>query len=127
MRGNSTLKGDDVLICLEGDGSDMFFRSGTSFEVSGRTTGPYAGLVLWSDDDNDNDHDFYSKMGLKAMGSIYTPNSQIEFEDNVVWETDCISIVARELELDNDSVYKSADPSVNCPYNIGGGVPTLVR
>ena len=118
VKSGGHIKGTDVMIYLQGDGSDMFFYSGSSFELTAPKTGPYAGIVLWSDKANDNDHDFYSKIKASAQGTIYTPNSQIEFEDNVVWESDCIRIVAAYLELDNDSKYKGQNPDANCDNNI---------
>lgn len=128
MKNGSSIEGENVLIFLQHDGSDMFFYSNTSFNVSGRTEGIYEGMLLWSDDANNNDHDFYSKVGLKSSGTIYMPNSQLEFEDNVQWETDCIRIVARELELDNGSIYKSSDPEANCSDNIYSSVkPRLLN
>ena len=118
VKSGGHIKGDGVLIYLQYDGSDMFFYSGSSFELTAPKTGPYAGIVMWSDKANNNDHDFYSKILARAEGTIYTPNSQIEFEDNVVWETDCIRIVAARLELDNNSRYKGQNPDANCDNNI---------
>ncbi|MCY1667598.1 TadG family pilus assembly protein [Rhizobium sp. SL86] len=123
---NAHIKGDGVLIYLEGQGSDIFFYSGSSFNLKAPTAGLYAGMVLWSDRKNTADHDIYSKFGASAEGTIYAPSSQVEFENNVVWEAPCIRIVVDRLELDNASIYRSSDPQTECTNNITDSV-RLVR
>lgn len=127
LRNGAAITGTDVLIYMEGAGHDLFFFSRTSFDLKAPTTGPYAGIVLWSDRANTNDHDIYSKFGASASGTIYTPSSQVEFENNVEWEADCIRIIAARLELDNNSRYKASNPSSRCTNNLGGSGPKLVR
>ncbi len=127
MKNGASVTGTDVLIYMEGSGSDLFFYSRTSFDLKAPRTGPHAGIVLWSDRANTHDHDIYSKFGASAEGTIYMPSSQIEFENNVEWEADCIRIIAARMELDNNSKYKAADPATRCPNNIGGSAARLVR
>lgn len=123
----AAINGTDVLIYLEGAGHDLFFHRKTSFDLKGPTTGPYAGMVIWSDRANTNDHDIYSKLGASASGTIYMPSSQLEIENNVEWEADCIRIVAARLELDNNSKYKSTKPGRSCTNNLGMAKAKLVR
>ena len=127
LKSGAAITGNDVLIYMEGKGHDLFFYSKTSFDLKAPRTGPYAGIVLWSDRANTNDHDIYSKFGASAEGTIYTPSSQIEFENNVEWEADCIRIIASRLELDNNSKYKAANPLTACSNGVNGGVARLVR
>nr|WP_292513266.1 TadG family pilus assembly protein [Methylobacterium sp.] len=127
LENGASIVGQDVLIYMEGRGSDLFFHSRTSFNLKAPTTGPYAGIVLWSDRENTKDHDIYSKFGASAEGTIYAPSSQVEFENDVVWEANCIRIVVARLELDNGSRYQASDPSTNCRNNINKGNARLVR
>lgn len=127
LRNGAAISGNDVLIYMEGEENDLFFHRKTSFDLKGPTTGPYAGMVIWSDRANKNDHDIYSKFGASASGTIYMPNSQVEFENDVAWEADCIRIVAARMELDNDSKYKSTKPHRNCKNNIGTAKARLVH
>lgn len=127
LRNGAAIDGTGVLIYMEGAGHDLFFYSHTSFDLKAPTTGPYAGIVLWSDKNNTNDHDIYSKFGASASGTIYAPKSQVEFENNVEWEADCIRIVVARLELDNNSKYKAIDPNTRCTQNISGTGARLVR
>ncbi|WP_162559824.1 TadG family pilus assembly protein [Methylobacterium radiodurans] len=128
VKDGASIRGSDVLIYLDGSGSDIFFHSNTSFNLKAAATGPYAGIVLWSDKRNTHDHDIYSKFGAVAEGTIYAPSSQVEFENNVVWEASCIRIVVSRLELDNNSRYQATKPDANCSNNLyqPGGV-RLVR
>lgn len=127
LRNGAAITGDGVLIYMQGAGHDLFFYSRTSFDLKASRTGPYAGIVLWSDRANTDDHDIYSKFGASAEGTIYMPSSQIEFENNVIWEADCIRIIAARMELDDKSRYKAADPSVHCANNISGSTARLVH
>lgn len=127
MRNGASITGDDVLIYLEGKGTDFFFHSRTSFNLKAATTGPYAGVVLWSDRRNTRDHDIYSKFGARSEGTIYTPSSQVEFENDVVWEASCIRLVVDRLELDNRSKYASTNTKKGCRNNILTARSRLVR
>lgn len=127
LKNGASISGDGVLIYLEGKGTDFFFHSRTSFNLKAATTGPYAGVVLWSDRRNTRDHDIYSKFGAHAEGTIYTPSSQVEFENDVVWEADCIRLVVDRLELDNRSKYASTNTKKNCRNNIFSTSSRLVR
>ena len=127
LKNGASIVGKDVLIYMEGKGSDLFFHSKTSFNLKSATTGAYAGIVLWSDKNNTNDHDIYSKFGASAEGTIYAPSSQVEFENDVVWEANCIRIVVARLELDNNSKYYASDPGTHCSNNISQGGVRLVR
>ncbi|TGE01930.1 hypothetical protein [Methylobacterium nonmethylotrophicum] len=128
LSNGASIFGDSVLIYLEGAGSDIFFHSNTSFELKASKTGPYAGIVIWSDRRNTNDHDIYSRFGAYAEGTIYAPSSQVEFENKTVWEAPCIRIVVARLELDNDSRYHASNPAAKCSNNIyGAKKPKLVN
>ncbi|MHC2019637.1 pilus assembly protein TadG-related protein [Methylobacterium sp. CM6247] len=127
LKNGASIKGNDVIIYMDGLGSDIFFHSKTSFELKAPTTGPYAGMVLWSDKRNTHDHDIYSKFGASAEGTIYAPSSQVEFENDVVWEANCIRIIVSRLELDNDSKYRASNPNANCSNNVYKGTTRLVR
>ncbi len=127
LQNGASIEGSDVLIYMEGAGHDLFFHRRTSFNLRAPTTGPYAGIVLWSDRANTNDHDIYSKFGAFASGTIYAPRSQVEFENEVEWEADCIRIVVSRLELDDKSKYKSSNPGARCTQNVGWNGARLVR
>ena len=121
LRSGAVIHGTDVTIFMRGQGGQLFFHSGTSFNLSAPTTGPHAGIVLWSDKANTSDSDIYSRMGATAAGTFYFPSSQLEIENRVAWSTNCIRFVVGRLQLDYGSRYVALDPARNCHNNIGAG------
>ncbi|ADM09461.1 hypothetical protein PB2503_06977 [Parvularcula bermudensis HTCC2503] len=118
LKGTANISGTDVTIYVEGDHSRIYFRRDTSFALSAPTTGPYAGIVMWSSRDNDESHEFYSNFGSSSSGSFYFPAAKMDIEDDAVWHTDCLRIVAWILDFSPDSTFSASSPATNCENNI---------
>ena len=123
---NSILDGDGVTIFLtEGGGYDfepLSFQSSSVIDLSAPTTGPYAGILFWGDDDagsEDDMHRFESSSVHRLEGALYFPRHILSIESSSVISAAYTVVVARELWGDSNSIL-----DMNADYSsLPGGSP----
>ena len=118
VEGNATLKGDNIVMILEGNKSFKASES-TTLSLSGRQTGEWAGFLLITDRANRSDVLISSKSADKLLGTIYLPSSKliINSAGQVAQDSKWSVVVAQDLLMD-----KNASLVINTDYE-GSGVP----
>lgn len=116
--GNGTLKGDNIVMILEGAKGFIASESST-LSFTGRQTGEWAGFLLITDRNNTADVLISSKSADKLLGTMYLPNSKliINSAGQVAQDSKWSVVVAQDLFLDNSSRLV-----INTDYE-GSGVP----
>ncbi|MFN8731552.1 MAG: pilus assembly protein TadG-related protein [Hyphomonadaceae bacterium] len=118
VEGNATLKGDNVVMILEGAKGFIASESST-LSFTGRQTEDWAGFLLITDRANRSDILISSKSVDKLLGTIYLPNSKliINSAGQVAQDSKWSVVVAQDLLLD-----KNATLVINTDY-AGSAVP----
>ncbi len=118
IKGNGALSGDDVVLVF--DEEDTFHATESSaISLTGRTTGDWAGFVIVTSRENDEDVEISSSRVDKLLGTIYLPNATlvINAAGAVAEDSKWSVVVAKDIILD-----KNARLVINTDY-AGSGVP----
>ena len=84
----------------------MSFQSSSVLDLTAPTSGPYAGILFWGDDDageEDDMHRFESNSTHHLEGALYFPRHILSIESSSVITAAYTIIVARELRGDSNS------------------------
>lgn len=121
VQGNGTLRGDDVVMIF--DDEKTFSATQTStISLTGRTSGDWAGFVIVTSRENDEDMEISSANVDKLLGTIYLPNAtlMINASGAVAEDSKWSVVVAKDIALD-----KNARLVINTDY-AGSGVPVPI-
>ena len=116
--GNSRLQGKDVVIIYDKD-SEAKVIGNASIDLSGRTTGEFAGFVMATTRDFDQKFEIKSSNVDKLLGTIYMPSAELDISangnvaENSAWSV----IIAKSINISNN-----AQLVINKNY-VGSGVP----
>ena len=118
VEGNATLKGDNIVMILEGAKGFQASQS-TTLSLTGRQTGDWAGFLLVTDRSNTSDVLISSKSADKLLGTIYLPSSKliINSAGQVAQDSNWSVVVAQDMFMD-----KNATLVINTDY-AGSAVP----
>jgi hypothetical protein len=120
VQGNSRLFGDDVVLIFD-DGS-LVAKDNVSIRLSGRETGPWAGFVVVSRRENDDDMKISSSQVDQLLGTIYLPGSDLIIDAvSAVAEASSWSVVVAKSVITD----KNGGLTINSDY-VGSGVPVPV-
>jgi len=106
--------GDGVFIFNgSSDGSDfgdITFSGQTNVDLTAQTTGTYAGVLFYSDEDAGSDGDISVAGGADTAftGAIYAPGSNVSYSGNSSQASSCIQIIADTVTLSGTS--ETVDP-----------------
>ncbi len=120
VKDNARLLGDDVVLIFD-DGS-LVAKDNASIRISGRKTGPWAGFVVVSGRENDDEMRISSSQVDQLLGTIYLPGSEliIDAVATVAEASSWSVIVAKSVITD-----KNGGLTINSDY-VGSGVPVPV-
>ncbi|WP_298096669.1 pilus assembly protein TadG-related protein [Brevundimonas sp.] len=121
--GTATLRGEDVVLLIGEDGQ-INFRGNARINLTGRRTGPFAGIVIAALPEHDDLISINSSRVERLEGAIYVPNAILEIAGNadVARQSAWTVIVAASLMLKG-----SPDVFINANYGdsdvpVPGGV-----
>lgn len=118
VRGSGTLQGDNVVMIFD-DAATFSASESSALSLTGRTTGDWAGFVIVTTRDNEEDMEISSNFVDKLLGTIYLPNAEliINASGAVAEDSKWSVVVAKDIYLD-----KNAKLVINTDY-AGSGVP----
>ncbi|HEY2708974.1 MAG TPA: TadE/TadG family type IV pilus assembly protein [Caulobacteraceae bacterium] len=119
MEENSTLKGTNVTLVFADDASFAFTDSST-IDLTGSTSGPYAGFVIATTRTNTNPFVISSSAARRLEGAIYIPSSTLQVTGsgtNVADQSAWTVVVAKGLQMQG-----SPNLVINANY-AGSSVP----
>lgn len=123
-KAGSTLVGEGVtLIFLNGGSFDN--ANGGVLDLSAPTSGPYSGLLMYSDRHSSNSSDvvrFNGNLDAKLQGALYFPTQKLDFRGGADFSSDCLHIIADQVEFSGNSTLTNKNcgaAGVN-PINSGG-------
>ena len=120
VQDNSRLRGDDVVLIF--DNGSLVAMDNASIRVSGRKTGPWAGFVVVSRRENDDEMRISSSQVDQLLGTIYLPGSDLIIDDvGPVAEASSWSVVVAKGVITD----KNGGLTINSDY-VGSGVPVPV-
>ncbi len=121
VQGSGTLKGDNVVLVFDEDETFHATESST-ISLTGRTTGDWAGFVIVTTRDNDEDMEISSSLVDRLLGTIYLPNATliINAAGAVAEDSKWSVVVAKDILLD-----RNARLVINTDY-AGSGVPVPI-
>ena len=120
VQGNSLLLGNDVVLIFD-DGS-LVAKDNVSIRLSGRETGPWAGFVVVSRRENDDDMTISSSQVDQLLWKIYLPGSDLIIDAvSAVAEASSWSVVVAKSVITD----KNGGLTINSNY-VGSGVPVPV-
>lgn len=122
-------KGQDMMMYLEGSNNARFnINSDSHIAFSGRTSGPYAGLVFFQERGSRADHSILNSDSSSIIeGVIYLPSTSLHLNSKGVISkaSPWTGIIVDKLELNSDSIMTIntdyAASSVPPPAGIGPG------
>ncbi|MEM9999728.1 MAG: pilus assembly protein TadG-related protein [Pseudomonadota bacterium] len=128
-----TLEGDDVLLAFDRQ-TRNYYLSGT-LDVSGLTSGPYQGFVIYHEDYIGPSNSIHVEDGasFRADGVIYLPNTNMKLEADINGSATQSILVVDRFELANDAGFhavidsSSATPLPLADLSITKKVPVLVQ
>jgi hypothetical protein len=139
VRGTATLKGEDVVLLIGRNGA-VNLTGDAKINLTGRRTGPFAGIVIAALPEHDQTILINSSRVERLEGAIYVPNAILEIEGNtdVARQSAWTVIVAASLMLTGSpNVFINADygaSDVPVPSGVGpnagaasGGGSRLIR
>lgn len=124
VRENARLGGDDVVLFFDKD-AKFEFKDRALVRLSGRTEGPYAGIVMGATRDNKQDFVISSDNVESLLGVVYVPAAVliVEGRADVARDSAWTVIVAHSLQMKGSpSLYINADynaTSVPVPAGVG--------
>ncbi|WP_332658840.1 pilus assembly protein TadG-related protein [Brevundimonas sp.] len=113
IKDTARLEGDDVVLFFD-KASKFDFIDSSLVRLSGRTTGPYAGIVMAATRDNPQDFIISSDNVESLLGVIYVPAARllVEGKADVARDSAWTVIVARMLQMNG-----SPSLFINANYN----------
>ena len=105
-QGNATLQGNDVAFYLTGEASVIRFKGNAVIDLSGRETGPLAGMLLF-DDPSETDvlrrHEISATRASNLTGTIYLPHAKLLIDpaSKVAEKSAYTAIVVKKLIVEN--------------------------
>ncbi|WP_332676792.1 pilus assembly protein TadG-related protein [Brevundimonas sp.] len=113
IKDTARLEGDDVVLFFD-KASKFDFIDSALVRLSGRTTGPYAGIVMAATRDNPQDFIISSDNVESLLGVIYVPAARllVEGKADVARDSAWTVIVARMLQMNG-----SPSLFINANYN----------
>jgi hypothetical protein len=121
VKDNGTLLGDDVVLIFDKEGT-FEAKQRSDISLIGRRTGDWAGFVIVTTRQNDEEMEISSSNVDKLLGTIYLPNAEllINAAGAVAEDSKWSVVVAKDIILDKD-----ARLVINTDY-AGSGVPVPV-
>ena len=126
IEGDSVIRGTGVTMYFSewgGNFEPFSFSSNARADLSAPTSGPYAGMLFWSETGAGNPDDeftFESSSTHQLTGAIYFPDHVFNPESNTVINSDYLIIVVRQYIGESNSV-------INIGTNFPSGVSPLKR
>lgn len=131
----SSLLTSNAGIYLTGAGATIYFDADSTINMTARSTGPLAGLMLYEDPSvaSGQKHIIHSTNAPNLHGTIYLPVNELYIDANasVAQESTFTIIIARFLHIEKaanlvlNSNYGAS--SLPLPPGVGPGYPTLVQ
>ena len=114
----SSIQGDGVGFFLTGDGAHVDFDDAGTIDLSAPTEGPMAGLIFYQgpDADSGEENELGGNGDVIYEGTLYFPDQDIEIKGGSTqtqWAP-CTAIVARNIEIDDNSVYNITPDYAAC-------------
>ncbi len=121
IRGNGKLQGTDIVMIFDEEAT-LNASETSSISLTGRSSGDWAGFVIVTTRDNDEDMEISSSLVDKLLGTIYLPNAEliINASGEVAEDSKWSVVVAKDIFLD-----KNAKLVINTDY-AGSGVPVPI-
>ena len=106
-----------VTVILTGPGGNIGqvnLNGDANIEMSAPTSGLYQGVIFFKDDDSPASSNDVFNGGVSGylLGAIYMPSQKVTLNGNASFKTDCLKIVARQIEMSGNSKITN-----NCPFD----------
>lgn len=104
----ASLIGSGVTFYLTGD-ADLNINGSSDVEISAPTSGPYAGVVIFSDPDNDPDLEYNINGDSDSFvtGAIYSPSGTVVINGSSTAGGGCTQVVARMIRVNGGTGFGS--------------------
>lgn len=121
VRGNATLSGDNLVLIFDEEGT-FSAADNSAISLTGRTSGDWAGFVVVSRRENDDEMRISSSAVDQLLGTIYLPGSDlmVDASGKVAEASNWSVIVAKRVITD-----RNGGLTINSNYH-GSGVPVPV-
>ena len=109
INGGGELIGSNVTIILV-NGATAWVSGGAEVDLSASTTGDYAGIVFFQDEDtvSGTNNKFTGGSTMEINGAIYFPSQDVEFTGGAsIGGPDCTQIVAQTVSFGGDATLSS--------------------
>jgi len=113
LQGNATLTGSDVVLIFDRH-SHFAFTQQSTVDLSGRTSGPYAGFVIATTRANTGSFNISSTSAEKIEGAIYIPSATLDVQgvaNKVAQQSAWTVVVAQSIQTSG-----SANLVINSNY-----------
>lgn len=93
---------------LRGSGVTLYFTNNATVDINGSasltlsapTTGPFKGMLMWGDDDNDpGEVKLNGNASSRLTGAVYFPTADVEFLGNFSGSNGCMRLVAHTIRF----------------------------
>lgn len=123
--GNSNITGDGVTIFLTND-ADVQWNGNADINLTAPTSGPYAGLLLWGDKDNQPDTSaiFNGAAGSSLAGALYFPSQTVDMRGDFQGSGGCTRIIGWRIDISGNT---SFDSDCSAAGSITINTPGVVR
>lgn len=121
VKGSATLQGSDVSMIFH-DNATFEASESSKISLTGRASGDWAGFVIVTTRDNEEDMEISSSFVDRLLGTIYLPNAEllINAAGSVAEDSKWSVVVAKDIILD-----RNARLVINTDY-AGSGVPVPI-
>ena len=116
--GSTTLTGTGVTLYVVSDGSNSqksTINATTTVNISGPTSGAYAGIALWFSGASPVKYDGANTSSFS--GAIYAPTATVDYGGNATSASTCTRLVAKEISLHGTSA--ASFNNTGCPAVAG--------
>ncbi len=99
----STITGDDVTFVLTGN-AKLKISGGSNIDLSAPASGEFAGVLMFQDPSSSSGGDPNRIKGDSSgtmAGALYFPNQALEISGSAGFTSDCLSLIAYELEIES--------------------------
>jgi Flp pilus assembly protein TadG len=117
LQGNATLTGSDVVLIFDKH-SHFSFTQQSTVDLSGRTSGPFAGFVIATTRQNTGAFNISSTSAEKIEGAIYIPSATLKVQgvaNKVAEQSAWTVVVAQSIQVSG-----SANLVINANYATSG-------
>ena len=104
------LLGSGVMFYFVGSSAGIVFENAGSIDLSGPTTGPYAGMLFFGDRGVAQSYSFKNAQDCKLNGVVYLPRGNVLLE-NAGWAESIsgrLAVIVERMRMDNRSTLKVA-------------------